>query len=326
MTTVRGVFAGLATVDCVHRVERMPGPDEKVTALAQELAAGGPAANAAVTFAALGGRATLVTALGGHPLARFAADELVGQGVRVVDAAVSRQEPPAVSAVRVEVGTGRRSVSSVDLSSLTGPDAHLGTDLGPGPGLDVDTVTAECVDAAVVGSEVVLLDGHHPRLALAAARSARAYGVLVVLDGGSWKPVLAELLGLVDVAVCSAVFRVPGTGSSEESLAALIESGIPAAAVTAGSDPVRWVAGGRSGGVPVPPVDAVDTLGAGDVFHGALARALAGGGKVVEPRHFVGALSFAAEVAALRCRTPGPRAWLTDPALARLAVRGPARD
>src|SRR5690625_5980424 len=66
----RGVFAGLATLDVIHRVDASPGPDEKVTALSQFVAAGGPAANAAVTFAALGGHAVLLTALGRSPIDR----------------------------------------------------------------------------------------------------------------------------------------------------------------------------------------------------------------------------------------------------------------
>lgn len=59
---VRGLFAGLATLDIVSHVDRAPGPDEKVTATWQLVAAGGPALNAAVTFAALGGHALLLTA------------------------------------------------------------------------------------------------------------------------------------------------------------------------------------------------------------------------------------------------------------------------
>src|SRR5690625_5828251 len=70
----RGVFAGLATLDVIHRVDASPGPDEKVTALSQFVAAGGPAANAAVTFAALGGHAVLLTALGRSPIARTIRD------------------------------------------------------------------------------------------------------------------------------------------------------------------------------------------------------------------------------------------------------------
>lgn len=83
----RGVFAGLATLDVIHRVDAPPGPNQKITAAAQFVAAGGPAANAAVTFAALGGHAVLVTALGQGAIAQTITAELAAQGVEVHDIA-----------------------------------------------------------------------------------------------------------------------------------------------------------------------------------------------------------------------------------------------
>jgi sugar/nucleoside kinase (ribokinase family) len=163
----------------------------------------------------------------------------------------------------------------------------------------------------VTRAAVVLVDGHHPDLALAAARAARERGLPVVLDAGSWKDVLTELLPLVDFAVCSAAFRVPGRADVPGALRA---AGVTAVAITAGPDPVRWWYDGANGASPVPSVAAADTVGAGDVFHGAFARAV-GEAAPVGPSEFAAALTFAAEVAALRCATPGPRAWLADPAL-----------
>jgi sugar/nucleoside kinase (ribokinase family) len=69
---VRVVCVGLATVDLVYRVDRIPGPDEKVQADSADIAAGGPATNAAVTAATLGADVTLVNAVGAHPLGDLA--------------------------------------------------------------------------------------------------------------------------------------------------------------------------------------------------------------------------------------------------------------
>ncbi|WP_345713287.1 nucleoside/nucleotide kinase family protein [Kineococcus glutinatus] len=294
-----GVFTGLATLDLVHRVEVPPGPDEKVTAQGQELVAGGPAANAAVTFAALGGRARLVTALGRHPLARAVAEELADHGVEVVDAAPGRTAPPAVSGVRV--AGAHRSVTSV----------NAGGEAVPAP-------AALAGGALLRGADVLLVDGHHPELALAAARAAREVGVPVLLDGGSWKPVLAELLPLVDVAVCSAAFAVPGGG---DVLLDVLAAGAGAAAATAGPGPVRWRTERpgevRKGSIGVPRLEAVDTLGAGDVLHGALALAIADGMELHE------ALTAAVQVASWRCTVPGARAWLRAPWFADLPLARP---
>jgi sugar/nucleoside kinase (ribokinase family) len=286
---------GLCTLDLVYAAAASPGPDEKVQATAQEVAAGGPATGAAVAAAALGSPVTLVTALGTHPLAAVAAAEVHRRGVTVLDTTPSRTDPPAVSSA-VVAADGRRSVVSVNAGGTSAePPAELA-------GL-----------AAAAGA--VLVDGHHPRLALAAARAGR----LVLLDAGSWKPVLPELLPLVDLAVCSADLRVPGCRTAPESAAALRDVyGVPFVAVTAGHRPVRWWAGGRSGAVPVPHVAAVDTLGAGDAYHGALLHVLAGGAVPVPVAAAVDALAYAAEVAAVRCASFGPRAWLDDPALDRL--------
>src|SRR5581483_10151985 len=60
------------------------------------------------------------------------------------------------------------------------------------------------------GASIVLVDGHHMPLCIAAARAAR---VPVVLDGGSWKPGMTELLKDVDIAICSADFTPPGEGA-----------------------------------------------------------------------------------------------------------------
>jgi sugar/nucleoside kinase (ribokinase family) len=291
------LFVGLATVDTVYRVEELPAANAKVVAVGQELAAGGPAANAAVAFAGLGGRASLITALGRHVLARYSAAELGERGVEVIDALPETEVPPAVSSIYVVDATGDRSVVSVNTRGL---------DPAPPGGLTT----------AVAGAGVVLLDGHYPELALAAARLGRAAGKPVVLDGGSWKPVLDELLPLVDIVVCSADFRAPGTGTVAESAAALRERGVPQVAATRGGAPVLWWAKDGEGEVAVRPVTVRDTLGAGDVFHGAFAYALA-----ARPEGaFPDALAFAATVATLRCQSPGPRAWLADAALPALAA------
>lgn len=279
--TRRAVFVGLATLDVVHTLERPLGPNQKAVALRQDIAAGGPAANAAVTFTALGGEALLVTALGAHPLARLAVAELTSRAVRVVDAAPTATDAPAVSAVRVLAGTGDRSVSSVNAAfAQASPPAEL----------------AELAATA----DVVLVDGHHPRLAVAAAGAARAASVPVLLDAGSWKPVLTELLPLVTAVICSAEFAAVST------VDAMHRAGVRWVAITRGADPIEWSAGDGSGVIDVPHVPARDTLGAGDAFHGAAAYGLAGGASWPD------ALRFAAEVAAVRVQHPGPRAWLTQ--------------
>lgn len=283
-----GVFVGLATLDVVHRVAKAPAANQKITATAQFVAAGGPAANAAVTFAALGGDAMLVTALGEDPVAALIRADLARYGVNVVDAAAGATRAVPVSAAAVTESTGDRSVVSLDA---------VHSDAQP-PGNLADLIA---------DADVVLIDGHHPLLARAAARHAGARGTTVVVDAGRWKPVMADLLADVTDMVCSNDFRMPGADTPESSAAALVRSGVRTVVTTHGGEPVRWWSQGDQGSVPVPPVAVVDTLGAGDVFHGAYAYFSTRGETGIAER-----IDRCARVAALRCSVVGPRAWLDE--------------
>ena len=267
---MRLTCVGLSTVDIVHRVPAIPGPDEKAQATSVQIAAGGPALNAAVTAAALGADVTLVTAIGAHPLGALIKQDLAEYGVRLLDAYDGGTEPPPVSAVTVEETTGRRSIVSRNAGAVT---LRM-------PACDL--------------SGVVLVDGHHPVLARAAAAAA---GTLVV-DAGHWRPVFAEVLPHAHVVAASSGFSHPA-----------LPAVAPHVAVTDGPAPVRWWSGAASGERRVPAVDALDTSGAGDAFHGALAVAIAGGAGFLE------ALDEAIRVAAIRVAHAGPRSWLTDPRL-----------
>lgn len=264
----------------IHRSTVRPGPNQKITAVRQDVSAGGPAANAAVTAATLGARALLISAMGSGPVGAAARGDLEHHGVEIHDTAEGREISLAVSAVMVDDETGDRSVVS--------PDATLAG------GFDV---TRDELDA-LPRPDVVLLDGHHPDL----ARSVLAYArtleprPLVVLDAGRWRPVFADLLGAADVTARSADFHAPA--DAEQSRATV---------ATHGPAPVTWRdKDGRHGTTDVPAVDVRDTLGAGDAFHGALVVALARGAGLEE------AVVEAVRVASIRVQHVGPRSWLEN--------------
>ncbi|GAB2566127.1 ribokinase [Paractinoplanes abujensis] len=259
---------GLATVDLVYRVERVPGVDEKAQARSAEVAAGGPALNAAITAAALGAPVTLVTAIGAHPLGDLIRKDLEAHAVRLVDAAHGSEELPPVSTVIVADGTGERTIVSRNAGDRSFPVPEEG----------------------LPEAELTLVDGHHPGLAVAAARAARR----LVVDAGTWRPVFADILPHADVVACSAAFRSPAALTA------------PDVIVTHGPGPVLWTRGGRTDRIEVPPVEAADTAGAGDAFHGALAFSLHAGQPVRD------AITEAIRVAGVRVRHPGPRSWLNE--------------
>lgn len=296
---------GLATLDVTQVVDALPGPDEKVVARSLAVHAGGPALNAAITAARLGCAARLVSRVGAGAPAAAVAAELAREGVELHDAA-GEGWVLAVSTVLVTAGTGQRAVVS---TNATSPGA-------PGE------VPAGVLD----GVRAVLVDGHHLDLAVPLTRAARASGVVVLLDGGSWKPGLDALLAHVDVAVLSADFRAPGAASGEEALDAVHALGPAVVAQSHGGGPID-VASWRPAdllddGSParsslavgqVPAGDVVDTLGAGDVLHGALLAAVAhrghdGWGTLQQ------ALRAASDVATASVRHSGARGWADDSA------------
>jgi sugar/nucleoside kinase (ribokinase family) len=270
------VLAGLCTLDLVQRVEEFPAPAEKVQSLSVSTAAGGPATNAAVAVAALGGAARLLTAVGAHPLASVIFSDLLSCGVSVVDLTPDSAAPPPISAVTVRDRDGERTVVAHNAAGVS---------------LDLDGLPLDDVRDA----SAVLLDGHHPELALRVAETARAHGVPVIVDAGSWRPVFADLLPLVDVCACSAAFPE--------------DPEVPVVTRTHGGDPVTWRVGGESGEVPVAPVDARDTAGAGDVWHGALAYGIGELGRVPTAAELPGLIKRANAVAGVRIAHPNPRGW-----------------
>lgn len=274
----RGLFVGLTTLDVIHTVAAPPEQNTKVTALSSDLAAGGPAAVAAITFAALGGRARLVTAIGSGPAASLVHADLASAGVDVIDLAPPGHEIAPSTAI-VSRGTGDRLVISGSL--------HTPQPTEPGSLLDE--------------IDVVLIDGHLPTLALAAVAAAEAAGTPVVVDAGSHKPVFDQVFGRVTDIICSDDYRHPPGQSAE----CLLQGRVQVVATSHGSRPLTWLMRDEAGQVDVPQVDAVDTLGAGDVLHGGYAWALAAGAERVE------ALATGVRLASQRVTIAGPREWRT---------------
>ncbi|MCV2394925.1 PfkB family carbohydrate kinase [Actinotalea sp. M2MS4P-6] len=298
---------GLAVLDVVQDVDHVPAADEKLVATDLHVAAGGPAANAAVTAAALGMTARLVTRVGATPLGTLVRADLAAHHVDVVDLA-GPGDAPGVSTVLVTASTGQRAVVSVNAARATGA------------GTEPDWPTL------VSDADVLLVDGHHLDLALGAAGAARASGVPVLLDGGSWKPGLEALLALVDVAVVSADLRIPADVAADSSdlLATLLRLGPAVAARSRGAGLIEVLDAAGYREVPVGAVDVVDTLGAGDALHGALAAWLAAAGGRTGPD---AALRWAGEVASASCTGRGARGWLEDAdRLARLRAGLPGAE
>lgn len=287
---MKAIFIGLTTLDIEYLVDQRPESDEKITAHDQLVATGGPATNAAKTFCSHPDSSSLlITDLASDYLAEVCRSQLTTDwGIDLVPTVATRRlATTTISSVTVTRGTGDRSVVSVNAQQSTLVDYSR---------------------RSFAWSEVdcVLADGHHMRLAVDVCREARNHDVPIVLDCGSWKEGTGHLLELANWVICSERFDVPGVGGEADAiLEYLISSGADGACVTRGSRSMIWSTGSDRGTINVEmPDDVVDTLGAGDVFHGEFVWAASAG------RGFTDSLAIARDAATESCRYFGVDRWL----------------
>lgn len=292
----RAVFAGLATLDIIQSVERLPHANEKVAALDFLVVAGGPAANAAVAYAHLGGTPTLVTALPEHPLTEPIAEDLTECGVGLAIAA-TYPGPPITASILVTRGTGDRAVISPTATATTS---------NPAP------VTLPSLD----GVGAVLIDGYFRAIVAPLAAAARERGIPVILDAGSVKHYTDEVVRMVDIAVVSADFSPAGSRTTPDAVFDYLAArGVRTSIITRGAHSVLYRSPSHAGEVEVTPVPVVDTLGAGDFFHGAFTWRIASLG--ADDARLSDDIEFAARVAGSSLGSFGTRAWLSAPGTPR---------
>ena len=275
------ICLGHLVADHTFWVEDIPQPPAKAVARRYSLGVGGLAANAAIAVARLGGRVRFWGRVGddrnGAPLAA----ELAAFGVDV-------------SALRIAPGA-RTPVSSV----LLDPMGERVVFAFRGEGLDLDPAVLPM--DSLTEAQALLCDPRWPRAAELALRTARALGIPGVLDAEkSEARLLASLVPLAD----HAIFSQPGLQifapgiSPARGLRRALAAGAKLAAVTRGEHGTLWLTAGmeRPAETPAFRVEATNTAGAGDVFHGAYALALA------ERMALPEAMRFASAAGALRAQ------------------------
>ena len=290
----QGLFVGLTTLDCLYLTTHFPQSNEKIVAIDQLLTVGGPATNAAITFAHFGHQSSLMSVVGNHSLTTIINQTLKDYDVKGLDLAPTFSASPSVSSIIVTQGTGERAVVSINATKL---QANL------------DDLNFNLIDL-LEPIDLVLIDGHQMLISAAIAEQAQKQNIPVVLDGGSWKQGLETVLPYVDYAVCSANFYPPNCQNSDQVCRYLENYKIPHLAITQGAKPIIYQSLGQRGEIPVPTIKAVDTLGAGDVFHGAFCHYLLENN--LDQDCFPDSLSQAARIAQLSCQYFGPHQWMKD--------------
>lgn len=277
---------GHAVQDFVFSVSEIPTTAAKHRATAFASVGGGPAATAAVCIARLGGTALLAARVGDDAIADLIRAELEGYGV---DCGHLRRMPgcgSSLSAVFVDQRGERLIVNHLD------PKLPTMADWLPSP--------------TVLGCSAVLADTRWPEGALAALAKARDADLPAVLDADQPIPSDGRLLDTATHVAFSQDALADYTGEADP-VRGLRAAGLSNwCCVTVGVHGVHVLENGVHMHVPGHPVPVVDTLGAGDVWHGAFALALAEG----QPE--MAAVRFASAAAALKVQRAGGRRGAPD--------------
>ena len=261
------------------RVDRFPDADSKAQASDFIVTVGGQAGNAAIAVARLGGRASFAGPLGSD------ADEFA---TRICES-LTRQHVDCRHALRVAGAISSVSLILVDAAG----EKMIATRRDQGLR---DTVPSDPA-RMLADVDAVLLDNRYPNFVTPICQAARALGIPRILDLDTAASADDHLLLASSHVISSAEALRASTGNSDlrAALKQLGRSFDGFLAFTDGADGTYWLERGQVGHLPAFKVNAVDTLGAGDVFHGAFAF------RLVETGEELDSMRFAAAAAAIKC-------------------------
>ncbi len=280
------VGLGMCTLDMFFVVPEIPDFGQGIMATAYMRQGGGPVATALVTLTRLGVSTRLIGSIGDDDEGALIRDELRQEGVDVGGLRTTPGARSRVALVLVHKDSGERGFAG---RPETCPELQ-----------PADLALEEFGDALIL-----IIDNASPAT-VQAASWARARGMRVVFDGTWTSEHLDRLLPLVDVPIVSVPFvRAWMPGASPRAVLDRLWLHAPQLAVlTLGEQgcAVRSETGARR--YPAYPMEAVDTTGAGDAFHGGFIYGLLQGWDEIHT------VRFASAVAALNCRQLGGRTAL----------------
>ncbi len=247
---------GFACIDINFTAQVHPASDEKVEADSMTSCGGGPASNAAITIARLGGKARFHGHIGNDGFGRAHIRELQAAGV-LIDSLKPGAAPTATAAITIKPD-GQRSIVCYRDPNAFSLENSVSLELFP--------------------AKVLLLDGHQPMLSMELVKEARDLGIPSVLDAGSINVGTCALYDKVDYLVASTKFaeHVTGFEAPLQALAALRGCG-SFVAIMNGSQGIYWQEEDSSEQYHIEAyeVKPMDTGGSGDAFHGAFTLGIA---------------------------------------------------
>jgi ribokinase len=280
----------LCALDYSFVVEGYPSLDDKVDSVSFSRQGGGPVPTALCTLSKLGVRSAFVGKCGNDHDGKMLRDDLKRFGVKTGKMILDPDSRTPRAFIIVERESGSRTVIlDRTESSVLSPD-------------ELDT-------KFISGSDYLLIDGREPETSLAAAMLVKKAGGDVVIDAGSPRKNIGDLLPYVDHLVASNRFSVDFTQEVDPGKAALklARMGFKSVVITSGHKGcVGATPDGELYQQDAFEVDVIDTTGAGDVFHGAYIYG------ITQEWELGRILEFASAAAALKCTRLGGRRGIPD--------------
>lgn len=283
MSEIVGI--GASVYDTLMVTEGFPVEDTKLQAINTMLQGGGPCATALVAASILGVSSEYMGILSNDTYGTFMLDDFKKYGVGTENTIIKEGYISSHSFVILNARNSSRTCI---------------WNKGTIPELKPDEININ----AIKNAKVLHLDGHNLEAAIQAATIARESGVKVSLDAGGVYPGIDRLLSLVDFLIPSEEFTKKITGESDVKKAApmlfckykpeilIVTQGPRGGFIYNGKEYMRYSSF---------KVDAIDSNGAGDVFHGSFIAGYVKGMDVIK------AANFASAVAALKCTQVGAR-------------------
>jgi ribokinase len=261
------VVFGSINMDLVVRAPCLPVGGETLTGSTFFTAPGGKGANQAVACARLGARTHMIGRVGGDVFGETLRDGLRAEGVDVAGVVIDAGQPSGVALIALD------DAAENFIVVVPGANGVIGSEMIAG------------LDAALADARVLLLQLEIPLEAvLAAAQLARQRGVTTILDPAPARPLPPELYATTDIltpneteAAALVGFPVRDAADARRAAGVLLERGARRVIIKMAARGAYWTDGSTEQLVPAFPVEAVDTVAAGDAFNGALAAALAEG-------------------------------------------------
>ena len=283
---------GMLCVDLVTNIQKLPVSNETEYISEFSMQGGGLVPTAIAAASRLGASCALMGKLGRDYYGSFCVEDLEYHGVDVGHVVQVPGLTTSFSIVMSEYSTKERAILHYRGSARDISEADL--------------------DFPFISQGRRLYLSSSDPLSVKCAKYAKSHGIPVVFDGDKHRSWVADMLADIDVFIGSEFFYRGEFGEDknyERNIRSFCEKGPPIAVFTFGSSGCRGVAGGRYFTQDIFPVNVKDTMGAGDVFHGAFLYGL------IQKWDVPQIARFASAVAAIKCTVIGGRAGIPDRAM-----------